>query len=50
MKQFSLEYDEDYGADKRTGWTVVMDGRVVVQFRKWAILALVEAWLRRRKK
>lgn len=29
---FRLEYDVDYGIDRKTGWSVVIDGSVVVQF------------------
>lgn len=32
MRQRSLEYRFEYGLDKRTGWTAVVDGRVIVQF------------------
>jgi hypothetical protein len=46
MKSFALHYDRDYGCDRRRGWTVVVDGRIIVQFRKWAWLALAEAFVR----
>jgi hypothetical protein len=46
MNQFCLEYDKGYGIDRRSGWTVCVDGRVIVQFRRWAAFALVEAWMR----
>ena len=27
-----LQWDRDYGIDKRTGWTAIHTGRVLVQF------------------
>ena len=31
VNNFSLTYDRDYGIDRRSGWTVVINGVVVVQ-------------------
>lgn len=42
--QFSLTWNTDYGVDSRWGWTVCMNGRVVVQFERFAIVALVKAY------
>lgn len=28
----TLAFDRDYGMDKRTGWSVTVDGRVLVEF------------------
>jgi hypothetical protein len=32
VKSFGLDYDTDYGVKKRTGWSVHINGRVMVQF------------------
>lgn len=29
---FVLEYDVNYGIDNRTGWSVILRGRVITQF------------------
>lgn len=42
MRQFSLDYDADYGVDHRTGWSVVIDGIVWSSFQAGPIRAL---WL-----
>lgn len=31
-QSFRLEYDVDYGIDRKSGWSVVIGGSVVVQF------------------
>ena len=40
---FQLEYDVDYGIDRREGWTVTVDGSVIVQFAKTPEEALLAA-------
>lgn len=40
---FRLEYDVDYGIDLREGWSVTVDGSVVVQFVKTPKEALLAA-------
>lgn len=32
MKSFQLHYDQDYGIDHKSGWSVIYDGIVVNQF------------------
>ena len=44
MKPFQLHYDRDYGALRRTGWTVVWDGMTVAEFERWLIVAVWRAW------
>lgn len=50
MRQFSLEYDTDYGSDHRSGWTVVVDGSVLVQLTslRACLVAFVSRWWRGR--
>lgn len=45
-RQFSLDYDTDYGFDKRTGWSVVIDGVVLSQFAETPELAICLAALK----
>ena len=40
---FRLDYDVDYGIDRREGWSVIVDGRVIVQFSKTPAQALLDA-------
>lgn len=30
--RLGLDFDRGYGLDRRTGWSAIVDGRVVVQF------------------
>lgn len=46
MKQFSLQWDKDYGLLKKTGWTVTVDGLVIVHLKKSLLAALVLTWWR----
>ena len=49
-KRFTLTYDSAYGLDRRSGWTVVIDGIVVVQFCKNPIIALLTAFKKWRER
>jgi hypothetical protein len=40
----ALHFDRDYGIDLRTGWSVVIDGRVIVRMEPWLVVALWKAW------
>lgn len=40
---FRLEYDVDYGIDRRAGWSVTVNGSVIVQFAPSPEEALVDA-------
>lgn len=42
-RQFRLEYDRDYGVARRSGWTVVVDGMVVVELMETPQAALEQA-------
>ena len=44
MRPFQLHYDRDYGALRRTGWTIVWDGATVAEFERWLIVAVWRAW------
>jgi hypothetical protein len=42
---FRIEYDRDYGIDRRSGWTVIIGGRVIVELYRSLIGALcIAAW------
>ena len=43
MRQFKLEWDREYGINKRTGWSIVVDGSVIVQLERFSIIAVVKA-------
>jgi hypothetical protein len=44
--RLGLDFDRDYGIDRRTGWSAVYDGSVVVQFVSFgrALVELLRAW------
>lgn len=42
--QFQIEYDRDYGIDRRRGWSVKWDGSVCTQFAPNPIAAVWRAW------
>lgn len=35
-----IQYDRNYGIDKKKGWSCVVNGRVVCQFERWFLVAL----------
>lgn len=43
VKQFSIEFNRDYGIDRRTGWTVTWDGCVLSQLQPWLVVAVWKA-------
>jgi hypothetical protein len=42
VKSISIEYDKDYGIDKRTGWSLCINGNVVNQFESSLIKCLIK--------
>jgi hypothetical protein len=42
-REFRLEYDADYGIDRRSGWSVVIDGSVVAELMETPEAALKQA-------
>lgn len=53
IKNFQLEWDTDYGIDKREGWSLTIDGEVVCQFEdspQNAVKKGMETWMERKKK
>ena len=44
MMNLKIEYDKDYGIDKRTGWSIAINGWYVVQFHKYLVVALIKAF------
>ncbi len=47
QKSLKIEYDNNYGINRRSGWTVVVDGITCVQLERWLLVALFRAWLDR---
>ncbi len=43
MKTFSLTYERDYGIDKRSGWSIVRNDCLIVQFERWLVVAICKA-------
>lgn len=50
MKPFKIEYDTDYGIERRRGWSIVYDGIVFVELERWLVVALWKAWRRIRRR
>lgn len=49
MAAYSLTFDRNYGVDRRSGWSVVFDGCVIVQFvslprATWVTVKLLFGW------
>lgn len=44
LKSLKIEYDEDYGIDNRSGWSVAINGSYYAQFEKRLIAALVKSF------
>jgi hypothetical protein len=40
---FRLDYDTNYGAVHRSGWSVHVDGVVYIEFARWPLVAIVVA-------
>jgi hypothetical protein len=47
--RFKLEFDKDYGCNKRTGWSIVEHGSIIVELEPSIILCFVKWILRRRR-
>jgi len=47
MKSLRLEWDREYGIDKRRGWTITYDGCVLVQLERFLMVAIWKAWRRK---
>lgn len=43
----AFAFDENYGCEKRTGWSIACDGVYLTQLEPWFIVSLVKAWWRR---
>jgi hypothetical protein len=43
MKSFRLDFDRDYGIDRRTGWSISVNGGCLVMFERSLIVALFRA-------
>lgn len=42
LRQFALQFDRDYGLEKRTGWSVVVNGSFCFTFEKHLIIAVLK--------
>lgn len=43
INRHCLAFDRDYGIDRRTGWSVAVDGSYIVQFESWLVVAIWKA-------
>jgi len=43
MKRFNIEWDKEYGQDKRTGWSVCIDGSFVAKLERYFLVALIKS-------
>jgi len=41
--KYKIEFDRDYGIDKRTGWSICVDGHYIIQLEKHFLMALIKA-------
>lgn len=44
INQFSIEFDRNYGARSRTGWSVIINGAVCSELKRYLIIALIKAF------
>lgn len=49
FNSFSIEWDKNYGYNKRTGWSIIENGSTVVELEKFFIICVIK-WLLYRKK
>ena len=42
VNQSGIDYDYEYGIDKRTGWSVFVDGSYIIQFERFLIVAVIK--------
>lgn len=43
LKHITIDYDTNYGIDKRTGWSIAVDGSYILQFERFLLIALLKA-------
>lgn len=44
MRQFKVEWCANYGINKRTGWSICVNGRVVADIEPWLAVAFWKAF------
>lgn len=43
-RSLEIGWDREYGCDKKSGWTIFVDGSCLVQFERWLLVALIKTW------
>jgi len=43
LNSLSVEFDRNYGISKRTGWSIAIDGRYLVELEKRLVKAIWKA-------
>jgi len=46
MRSFKVEYDTEYGCDKRTGWSVCINGSYVSELERFFLVAMFKGLFR----
>jgi len=46
---WQLNWDRDYGMDKRTGWSIALEGVLVCEFERFLLVALWKSWRARKR-
>ena len=44
INNFSLQFDKDYGINKRTGWSICINGSFMSQLEKYLVVAIWKAF------
>lgn len=44
MNRFKLEYDTEFGIDRRSGWSIAVNGEYLVSLEPNLVVALWKAW------
>lgn len=44
MKSILIEFDKDYGYNKRSGWSMAINGSYVSEFEKYIIVAIFKGF------
>ena len=44
IKNFSIDFNRDYGIDKKTGWSININGSFYAQLERFLIVALIKAF------
>ncbi len=46
IKNLKIEFDRNYGIDKRTGWSIVINGSFMAELEKYLFIAVIKTFYR----